>query len=173
MGNIMSRSVRAAKVAAKGAESEIRIVVEVDGKPVGFLNLDLDRLWPLINHRKRDTAPAEWIDRSRFRTAVRAAVARNMTKRLESLMYQSLGNEIVTAQLNLETMVLKAEAAAQVFGRTKKDIEALAAKSGRTAADFQAFFWENLLDESESSDLKKHWKAAVKKAQQPKTSGRA
>jgi hypothetical protein len=152
-----------AKAAAKGAESEIRIVVEVDGKPVGFLNLDLDRLWPLINHRKRDTAPAEWIDRTRFRTAVRAAVARNLTSRLQTHMYQALGKEIVRAELNLETMVLKAEAAAQVFGRTKKDIETLAAKSGRTFADFQSFFWDNLLNESESADLKKHWKAAGKK----------
>jgi hypothetical protein len=39
----------------------------------------------------------------------------------------------------------------------------MAAKSGRTPADFDAFFWENLLNESESSDLMKHWKAAAKK----------
>src|SRR6185295_6100937 len=139
---------RAAKVAAKGAESEIRIVVEVDGNPVGILELDLDRLWPLINHRKRDTAPAEWIDRTRFRTAVRATVARNLGKHLQTHMYKALGNEIVRAQLNLETMVLKAEAAAQIFGRTTREIKTLAAKSGRTAADFEAFFWENLLNES-------------------------
>ena len=147
----------------KRARLDVRIVVEVDGKPVGLLNVDLDRLWPLINHRKRDTAPAEWIDRSRFKTAVRAAVARNLTKRLQSHMYQALGNEIVRAELNLETMVLKAEAAAQIFGRTRKDIRELAAKSGRTSADFERFFWENLLDESDSTDLKKLWKAAGKK----------
>ena len=147
----------------KRAKSDVRIVVEVDGKPVGFLNVDLDRLWPLINHRKRDESPAEWIDRSRFKTAVRAAVAKNLTKNLQSHMYQALGNEIVRAQLNLETMVLKAEAAAQVFGRTKAEIKTLAAKSGRTPADFEKFFWENLLDESEAADLKKHWKAAGKK----------
>jgi len=139
------------------------MVVEVDGKPVGFLNLDLDRLWPLINHRKRDTAPAEWIDRARFRTAVRAAVGQNLSKRLQKHMYQALGNEIVRAELNLETMVLKAEAAAQTFGRTKREIATLAARSGRTTADFERFFWDNLLSESESSDLKKHWKAAGKK----------
>ena len=159
----MSRPAKTAKVATKGAESEIRIVVEVDGNPVGILDLDLDRLWPLINHRKRDTAPAEWIDRARFRTAVRAAVARNLTEHLQTHMYQALGKEIVRAELNLETMVLKAEAAAQAFGRTKKEIDTLAAKSGRTAADFQAFFWENLLNESEAADLKKAWKAAAKK----------
>jgi len=154
---------RAAKSPAKSEDSGFQMVVEVDGKPVGFLNLDLDRLWPLINHRKRDTAPAEWIDRARFRTAVRAAVGQNLSKRLQKHMYQALGNEIVRAELNLETMVLKAEAAAQTFGRTKREIAALAARSGRTTADFERFFWDNLLSESESSDLKKHWKAAGKK----------
>ena len=154
---------RAARAVAKGAESEIRIIVEVDGNPVGILDLDLDRLWPLINHRKRDTAPAEWIDRARFRMAVRATVARNLTKRLQTHMYQALGKEIVRAELNLETMVLKAEAAAQTFGRTRREIANMAAKSGRTPADFEVFFWENLLNESDSADLKKHWKAAAKK----------
>jgi hypothetical protein len=154
---------KTAKAAVKGAESEIRIIVEVDGNPVGILDLDVDRLWPLINHRRRDAAPAEWIDRARFRTAVRAAVARNLTQRLQTHMYQALGKEIVRAELNLETMVLKAEAAAQTFGRTKSEIAAMAAKSGRTPEDFETFFWENLLNESESSDLMKHWKAASRK----------
>jgi hypothetical protein len=43
--------------AAKSAESEMSLVFEVDGNPVGVLHLDLNRIWPLINHRKRDTAP--------------------------------------------------------------------------------------------------------------------
>ena len=166
MKTAMIQSTKAGKAtntAAKGAESEIRIIVEVDGNPVGILDLDVDRLWPLINHRKRDAAPAEWIDRARFRIAVRAAIARNLTARLQTHMYQALGKEIVRAELNLETLVLKAEAAAQTFGRTKREIAAMAAKSGRTPADFEAFFWENLLNESESSDLMKHWKAAAKK----------
>jgi hypothetical protein len=154
---------KTANAAVKSAESEIRIIVEVDGNPVGILDLDVDRLWPLINHRRRDAAPAEWIDRSRFRTAVRAAVARNLTQKLQTHMYQALGKEIVRAELNLETMVLKAEAAAQTFGRTRREIADMAAKSGRTPADFEAFFWENLLNESESSDLMKHWKASGKK----------
>jgi hypothetical protein len=157
------KGVKTATTAAKGAESEIRIIVEVDGNPVGILDVDVDRLWPLINHRKRDAAPAEWIDRARFRMAVRAAVARNLTQRLQTHMYQALGKEIVRAELNLETMVLKAEAAAQTFGRTKREIAAMAAKTGRTPADFDAFFWENLLNESESADLLKQWKAAGKK----------
>jgi len=121
------KAARTAKSASKGAESEIRIIVEVDGNPVGILDLDVDRLWPLINHRRRDAAPAEWIDRARFRTAVRAAVARNLTQKLQTHMYQALGKEIVRAELNLETMVLKAEAAAQTFGRTKREIAAMAA----------------------------------------------
>jgi hypothetical protein len=157
------KTAKTKNAAAKGAESEIRIIVEVDGNPVGILDVDVDRLWPLINHRRRDAAPAEWIDRARFRTAVRAAVARNLTQRLQIHMYQALGKEIVRAELNLETMVLKAEAAAQTFGRTKREIATMAAKSGRTPADFEIFFWENLLNESDSSDLLKHWKAAGKK----------
>ena len=143
--------------------TQVRLVVEVDGNPVGFLSLDIDRLWPLINHRKRDTAPAEWIDRSRFRTAVRAAVARNLTEHLQKQLYPAIGKEIVQAQLNLETMVLKAETAAQVFGRTTREIKAFAAKSGRTMDDFQTFFWQNLMNESDAADLKKAWKAAGKK----------
>ncbi len=154
---------RPSRQVSKGVESEIRIVVEVDGKPVGFMNLDLDRLWPLINHRKRDVAPAEWIDRSRFRTAVRASVAKNLTHHVQSQLYKALGKEIVRAELNLETLVMKAETAAQVFGKTKAEAAAYAAKSGRTMADFEAFFWGSLLNESEPSDLKKNWKAGGKK----------
>jgi len=159
----MSRPSRAAKIAPKGVESELRLIFEVDGNPVGVLDLDLDRIWPLINHRKRDTAPAEWIDRAQFRTAVRAAVARNLTEHLQKNLYQALGKQIVQAQLNLETMVLKAETAAQVFGRTTKEIKTLAAKSGRTLEDFQTFFWHNLMNESDAADLKKAWKASAKK----------
>jgi len=154
---------RPSKAAAKSAESEMSLVFEVDGNPVGVLHLDLDRIWPLINHRKRDTAPAEWIDRGRFRTAVRAAVARNLTESLQKQLHPAIGKEIVQAQLNLETMVLKAETAAQVFGRTTREIKAFTAKSGRTMEDFQTFFWQNLMNESDAADLKKAWKAAAKK----------
>jgi hypothetical protein len=82
---------------------------------------------------------------------------------LQSQLYKALGKEIVRAELNLETLVLKAEAAAQIFGRTKAEAAAYAAKSARTLADFETFFWENLLSDSEPSDLKKSWKAAGKK----------
>ena len=154
---------RASRQVSRSAESEIRIVVEVDGKPVGFMNVDLNRLWPLINHRKRDVAPpAEWIDRQPFRTALRASVAKNLTNHLQSQLYKTLGKEIVRAELSLETLVMKAEAAAQIFGNTKEEAAAYAAKSGRTFDELETFFWESLLNDSDPSDLKKNWKAAGK-----------
>ncbi len=54
--------------------SEVRLVVEVDGHPVGFLNLDIDRLWPLINHRTHDPIPVEWMEPAKFDSFMRAAV---------------------------------------------------------------------------------------------------
>ena len=146
----------------KDVPSEVRVVVEVDGKPVGFLNLDMERLWPLINHHQRETLPAEWLDSKRFESAIRAAALKNFMNRLQSHLYQALGDEIVKAELDVESLTLKAEAAAQTFGRTLRDIETLAAESGRSPADFYAFFWEYLLDDGEPNDLKKQWKAAAK-----------
>jgi hypothetical protein len=146
----------------KDLPSEVRVVVEVDGKPVGYLNLDIDRLWPLINHRRREALPVEWLDAQQLDSAVRAAAVKNLMNRLQSHLYQVLGDEIVKAQLDVESLMLKAEAAAQTFGRTQTEIESLAAESGRTPADFLTFFWEYLLDEGETADLKKHWKAAKK-----------
>jgi hypothetical protein len=143
--------------------SEVRVVVEVDGNPVGFLNLDIDRLWPLINHRKNDSVPVEWMDPEKFDAILRAAVVKRLMGRLETHLYRSLGDEMVKAELDVEALSLKAEAAAQTFGRTKDDIEKLAAESGRTPMDFYTFFWEYLLDEREVADLKKEWKAAAKK----------
>ena len=147
----------------KDAAPEVRVVVEVDGKPVGFLSLDIDRLWPVINHRTRETAPIEWLDAHRLEDVIRAAAAKNLTNRLQSHLYQALGGEIVKAELDVESFILKAEAVAQAFGRKHSDIESLVAESGRSTADFYAFFWEYLLDEREMPDLKKQWKAAVKK----------
>ena len=59
-------------------------------------------------------------------------------------------------------MVMKAETAAQIFGKTRAEVSAYTAKSGRTLADFETFFWESLFNDSEPSDLKKNWKAAGK-----------
>ena len=139
--------------------SQIRLVVEVDGNPVGFLNLDLDRLWPLINHRKRDTIDVEWIDPANFESMVRAVVMKRLISRIEGRLYQTLGEEMVKAELDVENVILKAHAAAQVFGRTKKEIEKLVAESGRTAMNFYSFFWEYMLEDREVIDLKKEWKA--------------
>jgi hypothetical protein len=139
--------------------TEVRVVVEVDGNPVGFLNLDIERLWPLINHRKDGASPSEWMDTSKFDSAMRAAVIKRLMARMQNRLYQTLGDEIVKAELDVESFILKADAAAQVFGRKKADLEKLAAESNRTPADFYSFFWEYMLDEREISDLKKEWKA--------------
>ncbi|HMF01705.1 MAG TPA: hypothetical protein VKK06_17595 [Terriglobia bacterium] len=139
--------------------SQVRLVVEVDGNPVGFLNLDLDRLWPLINHRKREAIPVEWIDSAKFESMVRAVVMKRLISRIEERLYQTLGEEMVKAELDVENVILKAHAAAQVFGRTKKEIEKLVAESGRTAMNFYSFFWEYMLEDREVIDLKKEWKA--------------
>jgi hypothetical protein len=133
--------------------------VQVDGNPVGSLNLDLTRLWPLLNHPKRDQSPVEWMDTTKFDSIMRAAVVKRLMARLETHLYRALGDEMVKAELDVESFNLKTEAAAQAFGRTKADIEKLALESGRTAMDFCAFFWEYLLDEREVTDLKKEWKA--------------
>src|SRR6516162_6873266 len=135
--------------------SEVRVVVEVDGNPVGFLNLDFERLWPLINHRKRDTIPADWMDPAKLDSLMRASVVKRLIARMQGRLYQTLGEEIVKAELDVENFNLKVEAAAQAFGTKKEDIEKLAAESERTLADFYNFYWEYLLDEREVTDLKK------------------
>jgi len=141
------------------APSEVRLVVEVDGNPVGFLNLNIDRLWPMINHGKRDTVPVEWMDQARFESIMCAAVMKRMVSRIESRLYQTLGDEMVKAGLEVENFNLKAQAAAQAFGTTTADIEKLAAEAGRTIGDFDSFFWEYLVADREITDLKKEWKA--------------
>src|SRR5215831_19600776 len=137
------------------APSDVRLVVEVDGNPVGFLNLDLTRLWPLINHRKGDHLPVEWMDPAKFDSIMRAAVVKRLMLRIQSHLYQTLGDEIVKAELDVESFHLKAEAAAKVFGRKKSDIEKLVVESDRSPMDFYSFFWDYLLDDRETIDLKK------------------
>ena len=142
----------------KEAPSEVRVVVEVDGHPIGVLNLDIDRLWPLINHSKADKLRVEWMDAAKFDSTMRAAVMKRLMSRLKARLYQGLGDEIVKAELEAESFRLKAEAAAQAFGKTSSEIEKLAAESNVTAADFYSFFREYLLDDREVTDLKKEWK---------------
>ena len=138
--------------------SEVRMVVEVDGNPIGLLNLDLTRLWPLINHRKGDHVPVEWMDAPQFDSMVRAAVVKRLMARLQTHLYRALGDEIVRAELDVESFTLKAETAAQAFGTTQADIEQLVLDSDRTPMDFYTFFWEYLLDDNDTTDLKKEWK---------------
>jgi hypothetical protein len=137
----------------------VRLVVEVDGNPVGYLNLDIDRIWPLVNHRTRDTVPVEWMDSSKFDSVMRAVVVKRLMSRVEGQLYKTLGDQMVNATLDVESFILKAEAAAQAFGTTKADIDKLVAESGHTASDFYAFIWEYLLDDREITDLKKEWRA--------------
>ena len=148
-----------ANIKRDSAPSEVRLVVEVDGNPVGFLNLDIDRLWPLINHRTRDTVPVEWMDASKFDSMMRNTVMQRLVSRIEGRLYQTLGDEMVKAELDAERFTLKAEAAAQAFGTTTADIEKFAGETGRTALEFYAFFWEYLRNDREVKDLKKEWKA--------------
>src|SRR5947208_16800387 len=105
--------------------SELRVVVEVDGNPVGFLNLDVSRLWPLMNHRKRDHVPGEWMDAAKFDSIMRAAVMKRLMARLETHLYCSLGDQMGKAELDVERLNLKAESAAQTFGGAKAEGEKL------------------------------------------------
>lgn len=147
-------------------DSDVRVVVEVDGKPIGFLQLEVDRLWPLIDHHKRESHPVEWMDRGKFDSVLQAAAAKRLVSRLAKHLYGTLGDEIVKTQLDIEAFRLKAEAAAQIFGHTKAEIEKLTSDSGRTPEDFAAFFWDYLLDDRGTNvDLKKEWKAARSKPQ--------
>ena len=146
---------------AKPSAAEVRVVVEVDGNPVGFLNLDMERLWPLINHNFKEKPTAEWIDRQRFETILHAVVARNLSNRLQRHLYGALGNEIVKAELDIEGFMLRAESVVQAFGSKRKEIEKLAAKTGNVPEDFLDFFWQHMMDDSEGVDLKKAWKKAA------------
>src|SRR5437870_3209937 len=104
-------------------QAQVRLVVEVDGHPIGFLNLDLDRLWPLINHRGTETIPAEWMDPAIFHSMMRSAVMKRLITRIEGRLHPTLGDEMVKAALDVENFTLKADAGAQEFGRSKNEIE--------------------------------------------------
>src|SRR5205809_6986096 len=103
--------------------SELRVVVEVDGNPVGFLNLDVSRRWPLINYRKRDHVPVEWMDAAKFDSIMRAVVMKTLIARLETHLYRALFDEIVKAELDVESFKLKAATSDPSIGRTTAAIE--------------------------------------------------
>jgi hypothetical protein len=138
----------------------VRVVVEVDGHPIGVLELDMERLWPLLNHRKHQGASAEWMDRTKLESVLRAAVVKRLIAGLERPLYSALGDEIVKAELEIESIMLRAETAVQTFGSNKADVDKLVAETGRTMADFNTFFWDYLLADRDPDDLKKEWKAA-------------
>ena len=99
------------------------------------------------------------MDAANFDSFMRAAVMKLLLARLEAHLYRTLGDEIVKAELDVETFTLKAEAAAQAFGGTKTEIEKLVEVTGNTTMDFYTFFWEYLLDDRDVIDLKKEWKS--------------
>jgi hypothetical protein len=82
-----------------------------------------------------------------------------MLSRLETHLYGGLGDEMVKAELDVETLTLKVESMAQAFGTSQADIETLVAETGSTTTDFYNFFWEYLLEDRDAIDLKKEWKA--------------
>jgi hypothetical protein len=102
--------------------------------------------------------PVEWMDAEKFDSIMRAVVMKRLISRIEERLYQTLGDEMVKAELDVENFILKTDAAVQVFGRTKPEIEKVVAESGRTAMDFHNFFWEYMLDDREVTDVKKEWK---------------
>ena len=140
----------------KSRPSKVQVVVEVDGNPAGLLDLDWDRLWPAINHRNRDPLNIEWMKRAQFDSVANATVLRRFMRRLEGRLYQGLGDEMVRAELDIENLYLKMDAAAHVFGRTDDELKEILADGG-SRADFMSFFWDYLLGEREVADLEEEW----------------
>jgi hypothetical protein len=89
---------------------------------------------------------------------MRAAVMKRLLTRLQTHLYQALGDEMVKAELDVESFNLKAESAAQAFGRSQAEIDKLVAENDCTPMDFYTFFWEYLLDDRDIIDLKREWK---------------
>ncbi len=141
----------------KSRPSKVQVVVEVDGNPVGLLDLDWDRLWTAINHRNHDPVDIEWMKRAQFDSVANATVLRRFMRRLEGRLYQGLGDEMVRAELDIENLYLKMDAAAQVFGRTEDELKEILAEGGGSRADFMSFFWDYLLGEREVADLEEEW----------------
>ena len=160
------------KPSKKSETLRVQVVVEVDGNPVGLLNLDWDRLWPSINHRNHDPANIEWMKRSEFDSVANATVLRRFMRRLEGRLYQGMGDEMVRAELDVENLYLKMDAAAQEFGRTNSELKEALAGSGGTRADFMNFFWDYLLGEREVTDLEEEWLIYCSERKKKKQRGR-
>jgi hypothetical protein len=151
--------------------AKVQIVVEVDGTSVGLLDLDWDRLWPAINHRDRDPLTIDWVSKREFESLTRAAVLRRFMRRLEGRLYQGLGAEMVRAELDIENLYLRMEAASHTLGRTSSDIKGLLSETGGTRTDFTNFFWDYLLSDRDVTDLEEEWSffasERAKKKKQP------
>ena len=141
--------------------SRVQVVVEVDGNPVGLLDLDWERLWPAINHRKRDPVTIDWVSKREFDSLTSATVLRRFMRRLEGRLYQGLGDEMVRAELDVENLYLRMEAASQALGRTSAEIKTLLSKTGGTRADFTNFFLDYLLSDRDVTDLEQEWQVFV------------
>ena len=141
--------------------SKVQVVVEVDGNPVGLLDLDWDRLWPAINHREREALAIDWVSKREFDSLTSATVLRRFMRRLEGRLYQGLGDEMVRAELDIENLYLRMEAASQALGRTSAEIKDLLSTTGGTRADFMNFFWDYVLSDRDALDLEEEWTAFV------------
>ena len=60
--------------------SKLKLVVEVDGKRVGVLDIDWNRLWPEVNHRKRESAGIEWIRSRELDVLAKATMLERFTR---------------------------------------------------------------------------------------------
>ena len=156
----------------KSETSKVQVVVEVDGNPVGLLDLDWDRLWPTINHRNRDRVNIEWMKRAEFDAVANSTVLRRFMRRLEGRLYQGLGDEMVRAELDIENLYLKMDAAAQEFGRTDTELQQVLAGGGGTRMEFMNFLWDSVLGEREISDFEEEWVIYCSERKKKKQRGR-
>ena len=148
--------------------SKVQVVVEVDGNPVGLPDLDWDRLWPAINHRQRDDLAIDWVSKQEFDSLTSATVLRRFMRRLEGRLYQGLGDEMVRAELDIENLYLRMEAASQALGRTTAEIKELLSTTGGTRADFMNFFWDYVLSDRDTMDLEEEWTVFVSERKKQK-----
>ena len=139
--------------AKKESPAEIRMVVEVDGNPKPAKEMENEDRAVTIK------ATGSVRERADCEAIVRAAVVKRLMARMANQLYGTLGNQMVQAELDVESFQMKAEAAAKAFGAAKGDIEKLVSDSGRAPLDFYSFFWDYLLDKRDTIDLKKEWKA--------------
>ena len=139
----------------------IRVVLEVDGNPVGSVSIELDRVWQILDLRRADGPQTEWLKNSEFEALLRSAVLNRFTQHLKSHLYEAFGQSLVKAELDIENLNLKAEAVVQAFGKTKREFEEALAEAGGSVAEFHAFLRGYLTGDGELVDPKKAWKSRL------------